>query len=38
MNAKKKKNFVCSQCNKSFIDNAHLKDHEVGRGLRRVIR
>ena len=33
MNAKKKKNFVCSQCNKSFIDNAHLKDHEVGRGL-----
>ena len=32
MNAKKKKNFVCSQCNKSFIDNAHLKDHEVGRG------
>ncbi|KAK8818404.1 endothelial zinc finger protein induced by tumor necrosis factor alpha [Blastocystis sp. ATCC 50177/Nand II] len=29
MNAKKKKNFVCSQCNKSFIDNAHLKDHEV---------
>ena len=29
MNTKKKKNFVCSQCNKSFIDNAHLKDHEV---------
>ena len=24
MNAKKKKNFVCSQCNKSFIDKAHL--------------
>ena len=35
MNTKKKKNFVCAHCNKSFIDNAHLKDHEVRSPLRR---
>lgn len=29
MNSKRKKNFTCSLCNKAFIDNAHLKDHEV---------
>ena len=29
MNTKKKKNFICTECNKGFIDNAHLKDHQV---------
>ena len=29
MNTKRKKNFTCALCNKTFIDNAHLKDHEV---------
>ena len=26
---KKQKNFTCAICNMAFIDNAHLKDHEV---------
>ena len=29
MNTKRKKNFTCALCNKTFIDKAHLKDHEV---------
>ena len=29
MNASRKKKFACTQCTKLFIDNAHLKEHQV---------